>query len=171
MNKTNIKTSNIILIVVTVLIFAYFLLYGIRNITVCNNIQSKNLIEYHGNVEVSKEVRTRNTVYFLKLDNGDIIRVNPDLFKQNEDLKQYEQLSIKYSEPKHGIKRAYSAVEINAVENDTTLLDSQASYDEAKGGAYIGFAFSGVTLLILIVPCLGFALVKKSSNKKNRGKG
>ena len=170
MKKKNIKVSNIILIVIVVLIVAYFLLYGIRNITVCNNIQSEVLNEYHGNVEVIRETRTRNIVYFLQLDNGDTVRVNPDLLENDASLEQYEQLSIKYSEPKYGLKKAYTAVEVRAGDNDTILLDSQTSYDEAKGGAYIGFAFSGVVSLILIVVGVGFAFVQKNIKKKNRGK-
>ena len=125
--KTSIKISNIALIVVLILIFAYFLLYGIRDVTVCNNIKTDELKEYQGNVELKTENRTRNTVYFIKLDNGDTVRVNPDLLESGADLEQYEQLSIRYSEPKYGLKGAYTAVEIRAGDNDTILLDDQAS--------------------------------------------
>ena len=92
--KTSIKISNIALIAVLILIFAYFLLYGIRNVTVCNNIESDELKAYKGNVEITTENRTRNTVYILTLDNGDTVRVNPDLLENGADLEQYEQLSI-----------------------------------------------------------------------------
>ena len=164
--KTSIKISNIALIAVLILIFAYFLLYGIRNVTVCNNIKTDELKEYQGNVELKTENRTRNTVYFIKLDNGDTVRVNPDLLESGADLEQYEQLSIRYSEPKYGLKRAYTAAEISAGDNDTILLDDQSSYVEAKGGAYIGFIFSGVIALILIGVSVGTAMIQKS----NRGK-
>lgn len=164
--KTSIKISNIALIAALILIFAYFLLYGIRNVTVCNNIKNDELKEYQGNVEITTENRTRNTVYFIKLDNGDTVRVNPDLLESGSDLEQYEQLSIRYSEPKYGLKRAYIAAEISAGDNDTILLDDQSSYAEAKGGAYIGFIFSGVIALILIAVSIGTAMIQKS----NRGK-
>ena len=164
--KTSIKISNIALIVVLILIFAYFLLYGIRDVTVCNNIKTDELKEYQGNVELKTENRTRNTVYFIKLDNGDTVRVNPDLLESGADLEQYEQLSIRYSEPKYGLKGAYTAVEICAGDNDTILLDDQASYEEAKGGAFIGFIFSGVIALILIGVSVGTVMIQKS----NRGK-
>ena len=164
--KTSIKISNIALIAVLILIFAYFLLYGIRNVTVCNNIKTDELKEYQGNVELKTENRTRNTVYFIKLDNGDTVRVNPDLLESGADLEQYEQLSIRYSEPEYGFKGAYTAVEIRAGDNDTILLDDQSSYAEAKGGAYIGFIFSGVFALILIAVSIGTAMIQKS----NRGK-
>ena len=166
--KTSIKVSSIILIVVVGLIFAYFLLYGIRNVTVCNNIKSEKLIEYQGNMEVIKESRTRNTVYFLKLDNGDTVRVNPDLLESGSDLEQYEQLSIRYSEPKYGLKRAYTVAEISAGDNDTILLDDQSSYAEAKGGAYIGFIFSGVIALILISVSVGYVIAQRNINRKKR---
>ena len=166
--KTSIKISNIALIAVLLLIFAYFLLYGIRNVTVCNNIESDELKAYKGNVEITTENRTRNTVYILTLDNGDTVRVNPDLLENGADLEQYEQLSIRYSEPKHGLKRVYTAAEISTGDNDTILLDGQASYEEAKGGAYIGFIFSGVTALILIAWGVGFVVIQKNSiGKKN----
>ena len=166
--KTSIKISNIALIAALILIFAYFLSFGIRNVTVCSSIKSDVLKEYQGNVEITKENRTRNTVYFIALDNGDIVRVNPDLLENGADLEQYEQLSIRYSEPKHGLKRAYTAAEISTGDNDTILLDGQASYEEAKGGAYIGFIFSGVTALILIAWGVGFVVIQKNSiGKKN----
>lgn len=164
--KTSIKISNIALIAALILIFAYFLLYGIRNVTICCNIESDELKEYQGNVEIAKENRTRNTVYILTLDNGDTVRVNPDLLESGSDLEQYEQLSIRYSEPKYGLKRAYTVAEISAGDNDTILLDDQSSYAEAKGGAYIGFIFSGVIALILIGVSVGTAMIQKS----NRGK-
>ena len=166
--KTNIKVSSIILIVVVGLIFAYFLLYGIRNVTVCNNIKSEKLIEYQGNAEVIKESRTRNMVYFLKLDNGDIVRVNPDLLENGADLEQSEELSIKYSVPKYGFKRAYGAIEIRAGGNEAILLDMQVSYDEAKAGAYIGFAFSGVIAIILTCVGVGFVIVQKGTKRKKK---
>lgn len=164
--KTSIKISNIALIAALILVFAYFLLYGIRNVTICNNIKTDELKEYQGNVEITPENRTRNTVYFIKLDNGDTVRVNPDLLESGADLGQYEQLSIRYSEPKYGLKRAYTAVEIRAGDNNTILLDDQASYEESTGGAYIGFIFSGVIALILIAVSVGTVMIQKS----NRGK-
>jgi len=166
--KTSIKISNIALIAALILIFAYFLSFGIRNVTVCSSIKSDVLKEYQGNVEITKENRTRNTVYFIALDNGDIVRVNPDLLENGADLEQYEQLSIKYSEPKYGFKGAYNAVEISAGDNDTILLDDQATYEEAKDGAYIGFIFSGVIALILIAVSVGFVMIQnRSRGKKN----
>lgn len=167
-NKTSIKISNIALIAALILIFAYFLSLGIRNVTVCSNIKSDELKEYQGSVEITNENRTRNTVYFIALDNGDIVRVNPDLLENGADLEQYEQLSIKYSEPKYGFKRAYNAVEISAGDNDTILLDDQATYEEAKGGAYIGFIFSGVIALILIAWGVGFVVIQKGTKRKKR---
>ena len=80
--KTSIKISNIALIVALILIFAYFLSFGIRNVTVCNNIKFNKLKEYQGSVEIATENRTRNTVYFIALDNGDIVRVNSDLLEK-----------------------------------------------------------------------------------------
>ena len=166
--KTSIKISNIALIAVLILIFAYFLLCGIRNVTVCSNIKSDELKEYQGSVEITNENRTRNTVYFIALNNGDIVRVNPDLLENDADLEQYEQLSIRYSEPKYGLKRAYTAVEISARDNDTILLEAQTTYEEAKGGAYIGFIFSGVIVLILISVVVGLVMIQKGSRgKKN----
>lgn len=166
--KTSIKISNIALIVVLILIFAYFLLYGIRNVTVCSNIESDELKEYQGNVEIAKDNRTRNTIYILTLDNGDTVRVNPDLLERGSDLEQYEQLSIRYSKPKYGLKRAYTAAEISAGDNDTILLDDQAIYEEAKCGAYIGFIFSGVIALILIGVSVGTAMIHKSNRRKKK---
>ena len=128
-DKTSIKISNITLIAVLILIFAYFLLYGIRNATVYCNIKSDELKEYQGNVEITTENRIRNTVYYIALDNGDIVRVNPDLLENGADLEQYEQLLIRYSEPKYGFKRAYTAAEISAGDNDTILLGDQAKQD------------------------------------------
>ena len=61
-NKS-IKISNIALIAALILIFAYFLLYGIRNVTVCNNIKNDELKEYQGNVEITTENRTRKANY------------------------------------------------------------------------------------------------------------
>lgn len=166
-NKS-IKISNIALIAALILIFAYFLLYGIRNVTVCNNIKNDELKEYQGNVEITTENRTRNTVYILTLDNGDTVRVNPDLLESGADLEQYEQLSIRYSEPKYGLKGAYTAVEIRAGDNDTILLDDQASYAEAKGGAYIGFIFSVVIALILISVSVGYVIAQRNIKRKKR---
>ena len=167
--KTSIKISNIALIAALILIFAYFLSFGIRNVTICSNIKSDELKEYQGSVEITNENRTRNTVYFIALDNGDIVRVNPDLLENDADLEQFEQLTIKYSEPKYGLKRAYTAVEISARNNDTVLLDDQASSEEAKSGAYIGFIFSGVIALILIGVSVGTVMMQKSNRgrKKN----
>lgn len=54
--KTGTKISNIALIAVLILIFAYFLLYGIRNVTVCNNIKTDELKEYQGNVELKRKI-------------------------------------------------------------------------------------------------------------------
>lgn len=166
--KTSIKISNIALIAALILIFAYFLSFGIRNVTVCSSIKSDVLKEYQGNVEITKENRTRNTVYFIALDNGDIVRVNPDLLENGADLEQYEQLSIKYSEPKYGFKGAYNAVEISAGDNDTILLDDQATYEEAKDGAYIGFIFSGVIALILISVSVGYVIAQRNIKRKKR---
>ena len=166
--KTSIKISNIALIAVLILIFACFLLYGIRNVTVCNNIKTDELKEYQGNVELKTENRTRNTVYFIKLDNGDTVRVNPDLLESGADLEQYEQLSIRYSEPKYGLKRAYTVAEISAGDNDTILLDDQASYAEAKGGAYIGFIFSVVIALILISVSVGYVIAQRNIKRKKQ---
>ena len=164
--KTSIKISSIALIAAMILIFVYFLLCGIRNITVCNNIKSNEMKEYQGNVEITTENRTRNTVYFIALDNGDIVRVNPDLLENGADLEQYERLSINYSEPKYGLKRAYTAVEISAGDNDTILLDDHATYEEAKGGAYIGFIFSGVIALIMTSVGIGFVMIQKGTKRK-----
>ena len=61
--KTSIKISNIALIAVLILIFAYFLLYGIRNVTICNNIKNDELKEYQGYVEITTSVNTA----FLKI--------------------------------------------------------------------------------------------------------
>jgi len=166
-NKS-IKISNIALIAALILIFACFLLYGIRNVTVCNNIKNDELKEYQGNVEITTENRTRNTVYFIALDNGDIVRVNPDLLEKGADMEQYEQLSIRYSEPKYGLKRAYTVAEISAGDNDTILLDDQSSYAEAKGGAYIGFIFSVVIALILISVSVGYVIAQRNIKRKKR---
>lgn len=166
--KTSIKISNIALIVAMILIFTYFLSFGIRNVTVCNNIKSNKLKEYQGSVEIATENRTRNTAYFVALDNGDIVRVNSDLLENGADLEQYEQLSIRYSEPKYGFKRAYTAAEISAGDKNTVLLDKQATYEEAKGGAYIGFIISGVIALILIPVGIGFVMIQKGSRGKKK---
>ena len=166
--KTSIRISNIALIAALILIFAYFLSFGIRNVTVCSSIKSDELKEYQGNVEITAENRTRNTVYFIALDNGDIVRVNPDLLENGADLEQYEQLTIKYSEPKYGLKRAYTAVEISAGDNETILLDDQVTYEEAKGGAFIGFIFSGVIALILISVSVGYVIAQRNIKRKKR---
>ena len=166
--KASIKISNVALIAVLILIFTYFLLYGIRNMTICSNIESGELKEYRGSVEKATENRTRNTVYFLALDNGDIVRVNPDLLENGADLEQYEQLSIKYSEHKYGLKRAYNAVEISAGDNDTILLNDQVTREEVKSGIYIGFIFSGVTALILIAVGIRFVMIHKDTKRKKR---
>ena len=161
------KLSNILVWILLFLFFLYFLAFSIRNIIICRNINTGNLKEYSGRYEIRESRRSRNTLYYISLENGDVVRIDPELLENSESLTQYSSLHITYSTPKFGFPPVYPCIEATNIEGNMIFLSREISSNKAKLGIYTGLF---LTLLVLIIPISYLLLSRVSDNLKKRGK-
>jgi len=154
-NKRRLVTM--IALVFLLLMLSYFLAFSIHNLIVCRNIHSGNLKEYSGSFNITKVQRTRNTVYFFTLENGDVIRAIPELIEHGESITQFTNLRFTYATPKSGFPPAYTGVEITEQEGTAVFLTPENASEEAQKGAALGIIFFAI-VLALIIP-LAYAFV------------
>ena len=145
------RLSDIMALILLFIIFLFFLSYTIRNTIICNNIKTEKLIQYSGGFEIQKVHRTRNVIYFIYLENGDVIRADQDLLKTHCDFTQFSSLSFTYSAPKFGLKSAYTCVEITDLSGAEFYLNSDRSLKEATGCIYLGTFFSVLLAAVIIL--------------------
>ena len=83
-NWENGRLRSVAAVLFLTIILLYSLFFSFQNILLCRHIEDGDFMEYVGEFTVSKKTRVRNTIYFITLANGDVIRVNPNLVKNNE---------------------------------------------------------------------------------------
>lgn len=147
---TNQSMSNIVLLALLFLMFLFFLSFSIRNIIIYNQINHNDLKEYSGFYTILESHRPRNTIYYIQLENGDVLRVTPELLKEGFDFVQFSALNFTYSEPKFGLISAYTCVNISSTNSTDCYLESKDSLDEATTGIYVG------TIISFLIICLLF---------------
>lgn len=148
---TRQKISNIIILTVLLLMFLFFLAFFIRNLIICNNINSANLKEYSGAYTISKSHRLRNTIYFISLENGDVLRITPELLKSDYDFSEFSTLHFTYSEPEFGFVTTYTCVGISSANGDKCYMEIKDSLDEATIGVCAGVLFSILTFSLTVL--------------------
>lgn len=158
---TKRRISNICVLVVLLLMFAYFLAFSIRNIIICRNISTGNLKTYSGAFEVSKARRARNTLSFLSLENGDVVRIAPELLEDGIHLEQYSNLHFAYSAPQFGFAPAYTCIEITSIGGSRILLNDEVSKNEAKLSIYTGLFFTVLVAALIIPIAISWPTVKR----------
>lgn len=160
---TKRKISSLCVLILFLLLFTYFMAFSIRNIIVCGNISTGNLKTYSGRFEICKARRTRNTLYFLSLENGDVVRIAPELLEDGIDLAQYSNLHFAYSAPKFGLAPAYTCIEITSIDGNRILLNDEVSKNEAKIGIYTGLFFTVLVVALIIPIAISWPLLSKVS--------
>jgi hypothetical protein len=113
-----------------------------------NNINKGNLKEFTGGFEIRKEHRTRNFIYFITLDNGDVLRITPELLENHQFLSNYDELHFTYISTNVYFSSEYIGVEITNTEHNIFFLDKTTTLAEYKGFVYVG---ASLAILILII--------------------
>lgn len=160
------RVGNIMLLIFLFLSFLFFLSFSIISAIIHSNINAGNLKQYAGNYEIRKSNRSRNVVYFIYLQNGDVLRLNPDLLEYRSDfLYQHFPLSFTYSAPKVGLIPSYTCVEIADINGTVSYLSSNRSLQEATAGIYLG-AFFSILLAAAIVLVIHILVSQKVPRRK-----
>lgn len=149
--KAKLKTSNLFLLIILTLLLLFSIVFSVKNVLFSLHIQKDNYMEYVGSFTVKEETRTRNTIYYISFENGDVIRVNPDHIENNEEFLSNSSLHFIYSSPRYCFSSAYHCVEIKNPSNGTLYLERSVACSEAKVGIYIGFAIAFVVFLLMIL--------------------
>ena len=126
---------------------------------ICYRISANALKEYTGMYTISKSQRLRNTLYYIYLGNGDVLRIPPELLKDDTDFTQVSPLRFMYSEPKFGQSSAYTCVEISNENNNTCYLDRNDSLNEARASTYLGVIMAFLIMCLSVIPI--FTILKK----------
>jgi hypothetical protein len=132
---------------------------------ICNHINSKDLKEYSGAYTISISHRLRNTIYFVSLKNGDVLRINPELLKGANDFKELSTLRFIYSEPEFGLTNAFTCVGMSSADGDNCYMEIADSLNEATKGICIGILFSILTLAVAILLFYTYRIVYRSKKK------
>lgn len=143
--------STIIILILLLLIFVFFLSFSIRNIIISNHINSNKLKEYSGMYTISKSHRLRNTIYYIYLENGDVLRITPELLKKGTDFTQDSTLCFMYSEPKSGRESAYTCIAISNTNGNRCYLDCDDSRTAATASTFFGAIMSFLILCLIIL--------------------
>lgn len=146
------RLSNVIILFFLLLMFLFFLSFSIRNIIICNHINNNKLKEYSGMYTISESHRLRNTIYYVYLENGDVLRITPELLKDDRDFAQFSTLHFTYSAPKFGLVSAYTCVEISDINRNEHYIECKDSLDEATTGTYVGIIMSFIFLCLIVLP-------------------
>ena len=148
------RVSNSIALFFLLLIGLFFLSYSIRNMIICNHINSNDLKEYSGTYTISESHRLRNTIYFVFLENGDVLRITPELLKNDSDFTELSTLHFTYSKPEFGLMSAYTCVGISNTSGNACYMGIEDSFDEAVMGIYTGVLISIPILALAILMVL-----------------
>ena len=150
-NTIRKKVYSILTLIVLLLIFLFFLSFSIRNATICTNINSRNLKEYSGSYNISISHRARNTIYYVSLENGDMVQITPELLKNGSDFSEHPVIHFVYSEPRFGLPSGYTCVGIYSTNNSECYMEIEDSLGNAKIGMYIGITFSIITFALAVL--------------------
>lgn len=159
---TRQKISTVIILILLLLIFLFFLSFSIRNMIICNHINSKDLKEYSGTYTIRKSHRLRNTIYFISLENGDVLRIAPELLKNGDDFTELSALHFTYSEPEFGLTSTYTCVGISSTNGVECYLEIEDSLNEATTGITTGILISVLILALAILVFSSFLVVYHS---------
>jgi hypothetical protein len=127
---------------------------------ICNHINSNDLKEYSGTYIISESHRLRNTIYFAFLENDDVLRITPELLKNDSDFTESSTLHFTYSKPKLVLMSAYTCVGISNISGNTCYMEIEDSFDEAVLGIYTG--------MLISIPILALAILVIKSRPKLR---
>ena len=157
------KMGAIIVLITLFLMLLFFVLFSGINMSICDHIRSKELKDYSGPYTISESHRSRNTIYFVSLANGDILRVTPELLADNSAFMDHSNLHFTYSKPKFGFPNSYTCVEISSEDGAVCYMAVEDVLNESKGKAYIGIFFSVLlfTLLVLMLFIYSFVYPSK----------
>ncbi len=167
--NTKHKLSNIIFLIVLIFLLTMLIVSAVKGISLCNHIQNNDVKEYVGEFTVRKQSSSKNTRYYITLENGDVVKADPDNIEDNGEFLSASSLSFTYSSPKYAFSSAYNCVEIRDAESGTVYLNSSDVYSDAKVGVYIAFAIAFVFFLITILVFLhtiGFPKMKRRKKRK-----
>lgn len=162
---TRRRISHIIIMILLFLVFLFFLSFSIRNMVICNHINTNNLKEYSGKYTIRESHRTRNTIYFVFLENGDVLRITPELLKKGDDFTELSTLHFTYSKPQFGLIFAYTCVGIFSTNGAECYLEIEDSLNEATIGIYTGILISILTLSLAVTVFSSYVIVGFSKKR------
>lgn len=138
-------------------------------------IRTDALHTYSGGFELKQREIHRNTLYYMVLENGDVLYTNTDEPETARALQEKDRLQFsyamrgcgyRYSFPEEDIFSAYTCVEIAGVDGNDTYLMLQTSEKEAALRAVLGAFFGTLCLgLAVIFVSPGFVTGRKRKKK------
>ena len=114
---------------------------------------------------VSKSHRLRNTIYFISLENGDVLRIAPEKLKRGSDFTELSTLHFIYSEPKFGLASAYTCVGISSTNGVECYLEIEDALNAARIGVYTGIFISVLTLAVAVPLFSSYRFLYRSKKK------
>lgn len=159
------KRHSIITLIALLLMFLFFAVFSGININICGRIRSKDLKDYSGPCTINESHRSRNTIYFVSLENGDILRISPELITNNSEFMEQSILHFTYSKPEFGFPNSYTCVGISSEDGSVCYMAVEDALESAKGKASIGVFFSVLTFALLILMLSIYFFVYHSKKK------